>query len=1311
MGRNENEWCHYHRCKGHDTEKCFRLKDLIEELIRSGHLKKFIERAAQDNKARQRSPRSPRDPPTEEAREKDQPRIAVNTIAGGFAGGGNSNNARKRYVRKSEREPAMIGHVSFPPAPDLSFSPKDATDIVPHDDDPLVIQVQILNCDVKRVLIDSGSSADIMYWDAFKAMQLSGEQLQLYHGTLVGFTGDQAEVMGYVTLLTTFGIKENAKTIKVRYLVVRTPYASYNIIIGRPAFNALGAAMSTLYLAMKYPLDNGGVGIIRGDQILARQCYESSLKIRKKEISRLSVNNTDVGEAAELDPREDFQERRVSPIEELEEVQIGKEQHQVTSIGTTMDPKEREEVLAILKKNGDLFAWKPEDMPGIDETIITHKLAIANNAKPVVQRKRKQGEERRTAVDEEVAKLIKAQFIEEIKYPEWLANVVMVKKNNGKWRMCVDFTDLNKAYPKDPYPLPSIDRLIDGASGYKTLSFMDAYSGYNQIKMNAADAPHTAFMTNTCNYFYRVMPFGLKNAGATYQRLMDRVFSQQIGRNLEVYIDDMVVKTPETGSHSEDLEEILTSVRKYNMRLNPAKCSFGVQAGKFLGFMLTRRGIEANPEKCQAIINMRSPTSVKEVQQLTGRIAALSRFLSCAGEKSCHFFSALKKGERFTWNDQCEAAFGKLKEFLSSPPVLTRPRQGTPLTLYLAVSDSALSSALVQEVGGEEKPVYFVSKTLRGAELRYQKLEKLSLAVIVPARRLRQYFQSHKVIVKTDYPIKQVLKKPDLAGRMVAWSIELSEFDIAFLPRGSIKSQVLADFILEMTSPPEEEDKQPWTLSVDGASNIKGNGAGVILEGPDGVLIEQSLRFAFKASNNQAEYEALIAGMKLAREMEVTDLRAKSDSQLVTNQVSGEYQTKDPQLIRYLEKVRSLSSQFKRFELVYVPREQNARADLLSKLASTKKPGNNRTVIQETISKPSAETAEILMIVESSDWRYPIIKYLQEDTLPEEKEEAARLKRTALQYAMIGDKLYKRGFSTPLLLCVSDMESRRIMHEIHEGSCGNHIGGRSLAGKVIRAGFFWPTILSDARSYVRACDKCQRYAELHHSPGEPLKTVMSPWPFYMWGVDILGPFPTSKGQVKFLMVAVDYFTKWIEAEPVATITAEQVIRFYWKKIICRFGLPKFIVSDNGTQFTSEKVIQFCERYSIRNTFVSVEHPQANGQAESANKVILKALKRKLEKKDKNWAEPLAAIIWSYHTTVQSSTGETPFRMVYETDAMIPVEISPPSWRRETVMPSENNSALEENLDLLEEIRDAAHFREFAIKQRVSQKYNTVKVQK
>jgi hypothetical protein len=217
---------------------------------------------------------------------------------------------------------------------------------------------------------------------------------------------------------------------------------------------------------------------------------------------------------------------------------------------------------------------------------------------------------------------------------------------------------------------------------------------------------------------------------------------------------------------------------------------------------------------------------------------------------------------------------------------------------------------------------------------------------------------------------------------------------------------------------------------------------------------------------------------------------------------------------------------------------------------------------------------------------------------------------------------------------------------------------------------------------------------------------MSPWPFYMWGVDILGPFPAAQHQVKFLLVAVDYFTKWIEAEPVATISAEKVKKFYWQKLICRFGIPKYIVSDNGTQFTSEAVIRFCEEKGIRNTFVSVEHPQANGQAEAANKVILKAIKRKLTTRNRSWAEPLPEILWSYHTTVQTSTGETPFKMVYGTDAMIPVEIDPPSWRRETITAQVNEEALQENLDLLEEIREKAHLREFTMKQRVTHKYNT-----
>jgi hypothetical protein len=309
-------------------------------------------------------------------------------------------------------------------------------------------------------------------------------------------------------------------------------------------------------------------------------------------------------------------------------------------------------------------------------------------------------------------------------------------------------------------------------------------------------------------------------------------------------------------------------------------------------------------------------------------------------------------------------------------------------------------------------------------------------------------------------------------------------------------------------------------------------------------------------------------------------------------------------------------------------------------------------------------------------------------------------------YSMLGDRLYKRGFSGPMLLCVSKEEAKEILEEVHEGSCGSHIGARSLAGKILKAGFFWPELHSDAARYVRTCDKCQRFSNLHYAPGEPLKSVLSPWPFFMWGVDILGPFPTSWKQARWIIVAVDYFTKWVEVEPISSISAEQVKKFYWRRIICRFGLPKYIVSDNGTQFASEKVVNFCKEKGIQNTFISVEHPEANGQAESANKVILKALKRRLSSKREAWVDHLTAILWSYHTTPQSSTGEAPFTMVYGADAMIPAEINPPSWRRDTTTEQENNEALQENLDLIQELRDKVHFREFVTKQRVGRRYNT-----
>ncbi|XP_068504530.1 uncharacterized protein [Phaseolus vulgaris] len=335
-------------------------------------------------------------------------------------------------------------------------------------------------------------------------------------------------------------------------------------------------------------------------------------------------------------------------------------------------------------------------------------------------------------------------------------------------------------------------------------------------------------------------------------------------------------------------------------------------------------------------------------------MAALSRFVSARGEKGQPYFQCLKRNSRFAWTDECEAAFIKLKEYLATPPVLCKSVAGVPLRLYFTVTERAISSVLVQEQDQSQKPIYFVSKALQGAETRYQALEKAALAVVFSARRLRHYFHSFTVVVMTNLPIQKVLQKPDVAGRMVRWTVELSEFDIQYEPRGSIKEQVYADFVAELSPGGEQEVEagSQWSLSVDGSSNQQRSGAGIVLEGPDCVLIEQALRFAFKASNNQAEYEALIAGMLLAKEMGARNLLVKSDSQLVTGQVLGEFQAKNPQMVAYLRYVESLKGAFSALELVHIPREQNARADLLAKLASSGKGGKQRTVIQETLKAP-----------------------------------------------------------------------------------------------------------------------------------------------------------------------------------------------------------------------------------------------------------------------------------------------------------------------------------------------------------------------
>ncbi|GJX06713.1 reverse transcriptase domain-containing protein [Tanacetum coccineum] len=467
-------------------------------------------------------------------------------------------------------------------------------------------------------------------------------------------------------------------------------------------------------------------------------------------------------------------------------------------------------------------------------------------------------------------------------------------------------------------------------------------------------------------------------------------------------------------------------------------------------------------------------------------------------------------------------------------------------TPNLAATTEAITAVLLTDMGNVHKPIYFVSKALKGAEVNYPNLKKVAIALVHVTRRLRRYFQAHTICVLTDQPIRQILLKPKNLGHLAKWAIELGEHEIIYKPRSAIKGQILADFLAESPTinksnakdavSTSKKDNPTWMLFTDGTSSVEESRAGSI------------------------------------------DVKAVNS-------------------------------------------------------------------VEET--RPT--------------WMDPIISYLTTGTLPNDPTKARKIRIKAPQYWLKQDVFYRKGYLTSWLRCVGPEQASYVLREAHFGSCGAHAGARSIAQKVARLGYYWPTMYQDATKIVETYHKCQRHAPTIRQPQCELTRISSPWPFHQWGIDIVGLFPEAPGRIKYLVVAINYFTKWVEAEPVATITGQKMLQFVWRNIFHRFGISGIIISDNGKQFASNPFREWCEELKIKQNFTSVAHPQANGQTEVTNRTILQGLKTRLDKAKGQWVEELPNVIWAYRTTACAGNGCTPFSLVYGSEAVLPLEISLPTY--------------------------------------------------
>uniref|UniRef100_A0A2N9HPB0 Integrase catalytic domain-containing protein n=1 Tax=Fagus sylvatica TaxID=28930 RepID=A0A2N9HPB0_FAGSY len=909
-------------------------------------------------------------------------------------------------------------------------------------------------------------------------------------------------------------------------------------------------------------------------------------------------------------------------IEELEIVNLaneGEEPREV-KIGTRCAAEQKEALIALLREFHEIFAWSYQDMPGLDTDIVVHKIPAEA---------RMQARQASTAPNE-----ARSHFEDQGRGG---------KAIEGRFPKHSNLFGLGSQYS------PGAERRTEKSESTNVVfSFMDGFSGYNQIKMAEEDKSKTAFVTHWGTFVYDVMPFGLKNAGATYQRAMVTLFHDMIHHEIEVYVDDMIAKSRTAQDHLTDLRKLFQRLKKYQLRLNPNKCAFGVTSGKLLGFIVSGRGIEIDPAKLTA---------------------------------TCEpLFKLLRKDVKIKWTEDCQKAFDKIKEYLLNPPILVPPTPGRPLILYLTVQEASMGCMLGQqdETGKKEQAIYYLSKKFTEPETRYLLVEKTCCALAWASKKLRQYMLYYTTwLVSRMDPIKYIFEKPALTGKIARWQVLLSEFDILFVARKAIKGQAIADYLADYPSeqlelmdsefPDEDvmtvdEDNQGrWKLYFDGAANAVGSGIGAVLVSPKGQQTPIAVKLGFDCTNNMTEYEACIVGLQAALEFGAYELEVFGDSLLIVSQTNGEWQ--------------GPGSQAHPVSTIHQP--ANPKVQLVE--------GDDvRPLRIETRDIPAycvciEECMNVEAEIDDKPWYYDIKRFIQDREYPSRATENEKkyIRRMAFQFFLSGEILYKRTHDATLLRCVDAEEANRLIREMHAGLMGAHANGP----------FPGP---EDYESWLLLVDN-----------GEGLHQTS-------WGMDVIGAItPKASNGHEFILVAIDYFTKWVEACSFKNVTQVAVTRFVKNNIICRYGMPEMLITDNASNLNNRMMDQLCQQFKIQHHNSAPYRPKMNGAVEAANKNVKKILS-KMTETYKDWHEHLPYALCAYRTSVRTSVGATPYSLVYGMEAVLPVEVEIPSLRilsQTQLEEAEWAQARYEQLNFIDEKRLAALCHGQLYQRRIERAYN------